>query len=64
MLGEENLAKSAKIDMALVTKNKEIARNYLKSHSNLFLTESLPAEYGGETGVLDTKVSLKDGTGE
>lgn len=65
MFGEENLKKSAKIDMTLVTKNKEIARNFLKSHNNLILTESLPAEFAGsESGVLDTKVPLKDGTGE
>ena len=65
MFGSENLSKSAKIDMVLITKNKEKARNFLKSHSDLILTESLPSEYiGSESGVLDTKVPLKDGTGE
>lgn len=65
MFGSDNLSKSAKIDMILVTKNKEKARNFLKLHNNLILTESLPSDYiDSESGVLDTKVPLKDGTGE
>jgi uncharacterized CHY-type Zn-finger protein len=64
MLGEENISKSNKIDMALVTKNKNIARDFMKSHNNLIMTDSLPADLASESGVLDTKVSLKDGTGE
>jgi len=65
MFGEDNLSKSAKIDMVLITKNKEKARTFLTTHKDLFVTESLPNEYvSSETGVLDTKVPLKDGTGE
>jgi len=64
MLGEENISKSNKIDMALVTKNKKIACNFMKTHQNLIMTESLPADLASETGVLDTNVLLKDNAGE
>ena len=64
MLGEENISKSNKIDMGLVTKNKKIACNFMKAHQNLIMTESLPADMASESGVLDTNVLLKDNAGE
>ena len=64
MIGEENISKSNKIDMALVTKNKQIARDFMKAHTNLIMTESLPADLASESGVLDTNVLLKDNAGE
>ena len=64
MIGEENISKSNKIDMALVTKNKQIARDFMKTHQDLIMTESLPADLASESEVLATNVLLKDNTGE
>ena len=44
MLGPENLSKSNKINMALVTKLKEKARAFIVTHLETILTESLPAD--------------------
>ena len=44
MLGPENLSKSNKINMALVTKLKEKARTFIVTHLETILTESLPAD--------------------
>jgi hypothetical protein len=44
MLGPENLSKSNKINMALVAKYKEKARNFIITHLDTILTESLPAD--------------------
>lgn len=69
MIGVENLSKSDKLNMTLVTNQKEKAHAFITTHLDQILTDSLPSDLrirviGSESGVLDTKVPLKDGTGE
>lgn len=63
MFGEENLAKSNKVNMALVHKQKEKARTFIKTHQDQILTESLPIDLVTDSGVLDTNVPPKGGAG-
>jgi hypothetical protein len=63
MFGLENISKSDKVNMTLVINIKEKARKFIATHQDSILTESLPADLRVESGVLDTKVSVKADTG-
>ena len=73
MLGEENLSKSNKLDMALVASYKEKARVFITNNKGEILTDSLPTDLrnfvimsessDNGSGVLDTKESPKGGAG-
>lgn len=63
MFGSENMSKSDKVNMSLVAKIKEKAREFIITHQQQILTEALPADLRVSSGVLDTKVSVKTGTG-
>jgi hypothetical protein len=63
MFGSENISKSDKVNMTLVTKIKEKARAFIVTHQQQILTEALPADLQASSGVLDTKVSVKADTG-
>jgi hypothetical protein len=63
MFGSENLSKSDKVNMVLVTEIKEKARTFIVTHQQQILTEALPADLRASSGVLDTKVSVKADTG-
>ena len=65
MMGVENMSKSNKIDMTRIAKMKDLAHKFLLLHKDQIVPTSLPAEFcDRNVVVLDTKVSLKDGTGE
>lgn len=64
MFGSENISKSNKIDMDLVNAQKEKARAFIRSHTDVILTESLPSDLAEvASGALDTKVPPKGGAG-
>lgn len=65
MIGAENISKSNKVNISLVTSIKEKARAFITTHLNQILVESLPADLriDVDSRVLDTKVSSKDDAG-
>lgn len=63
MVGAENLSKGDKINMKLVNTVKEKAKQFILTHRESIVTQSLPDDLQAYCGALDTKVVAKSTTG-